>query len=233
MLGLNEFEQAVLEKMLAGEHPVLATLREQSERGRVANRQHSGVGFFCEFELGSDAPALRGNFHIGDVCADLEGLAHGVGLVLFIRDGRLSDVSDEEATRTSPDCTSSQFWPIFDATGVVASGVNVGIVGASPAYTDDQKKLLMSAHAVYGVLYAISAVYGFYETSKCKELKDKFEHDGAQWKPALKEGQPTQPPVESAPTSDVVEPATPPAPAPDAPAPATNATDATDGSDPP
>jgi len=122
-----------------------------------------------------------------------------------------SDLSDEEAIRTSPDCTSNEFWPIFDATGVVASGVNVGLVGASPQYTDDQKKLLMSLHAAYGVLYAASAVYGFYETAKCKELKDKFEHEGAQWKPALKEDASPQPRREVAPEPDVVEPATPPA----------------------
>jgi hypothetical protein len=90
MLGLNEFEETVLATMLTGDHPVLATLREQSKHGRVANRTHSGVGFFCEFELSSDAPLVRGNFHIGDVHADLKGLAHGVGLVLFIREGRLS-----------------------------------------------------------------------------------------------------------------------------------------------
>ena len=90
MFGLNEFEEAVLAKMLTGDHPVLAILREQSARGRVANREHSGVGFFCHFELDRDAPALRGDFHIGDVHAEVEGLAHGVGLVLFIREGRLS-----------------------------------------------------------------------------------------------------------------------------------------------
>ncbi len=99
----------------------------------------------------------------------------------------------------------------------------MGLVSASPQYTDEQKKLLMSLHAAYGVLYAVSAVYGFYETSKCKELKDKFEHEGAQWKPALKEGQPPQPPAETPLSRDVVEPATPPASAPDAPAPATDA----------
>jgi hypothetical protein len=118
-----------------------------------------------------------------------------------------SDVTEEEATRTSPDCTSSQFWPAFDVTGVVASGLNVGLVSASSAYTDDQKKVLMSAHAVYGVLYAISAVYGFSETAKCKNLKDKFASEGAQWKPALKQGPPAQPPA-ATPSADVGEPAT-------------------------
>jgi hypothetical protein len=34
-------------------------------------------------------PTLRGDFHIGDVSGELEGLANGAGFVLFIRDGRL------------------------------------------------------------------------------------------------------------------------------------------------
>lgn len=90
MVDLNDLEQAVLGKLLAGDHPVLATLREQSERARLARRECTGVGFFCEFEVDSNAPMVQGDSSIGDVHAELEGLAHGAGFMLFVRGGRLS-----------------------------------------------------------------------------------------------------------------------------------------------
>lgn len=90
MQGLNHLEHAVIDKLLAGDHPVLATLRRQAEHARVAKRENTGVGFFCDFEVNSDAPTIPRDFQIGDVHAEMEGLAHGAGFVLFVRGGRLS-----------------------------------------------------------------------------------------------------------------------------------------------
>ena len=90
MFDLSEFEQAVVDKLLAGEHVVLATLRRQSECVRVTKRDHSSVGFFCDLEVEVGGPILSGDFQIGDVHAELEGVAHGAGFVLFVRGGRLS-----------------------------------------------------------------------------------------------------------------------------------------------
>lgn len=89
MEGLNTLEQSVIDKLLSGDHPVLAALRMQAERARLVGREHTGVGFFCDFDVPSDVPILKGDFHIGDVKGDLQGLANGAGFVLFIRDGRL------------------------------------------------------------------------------------------------------------------------------------------------
>lgn len=91
MEGLSRFEKAVLDKLLAGDHPVLADLRIQAERGRVTSRDYTGVGFFCAFTI---PPELRvsaiPDFHLGDVNGTVEGLQHGAGFVLFVRNGRLS-----------------------------------------------------------------------------------------------------------------------------------------------
>jgi len=87
MKGLNTLEQSVIDKLLSGDHPVLAALRVQAERARLVGREHTGVGFFCDFDVPSDAPILKGDFHLGDVKGDLQGLANGAGFVLFIRDG--------------------------------------------------------------------------------------------------------------------------------------------------
>jgi hypothetical protein len=91
MEDLNALEQAVLDKLLAGDPPALATLRAQAEKARLFGRELSGVGFFCSFEVPPEAPRLEGlvDFQIDDVDAFVHGLAHGAGFVLFIRDGRL------------------------------------------------------------------------------------------------------------------------------------------------
>jgi hypothetical protein len=89
MEGLNALEQAVLDKLLSGDHPVLAALRIQAEKARLVGREYTGVGFFCDFEVPMDVPILKGDFHLGDVTGELQGLANGAGFVLFIRNGRL------------------------------------------------------------------------------------------------------------------------------------------------
>ena len=96
-----------------------------------------------------------------------------------------SDPSEQEV-QVATDCTSSSTLPVLDVTGTVASGANVALVGASSRWTDDEKKILIPLHLAYGVLYGISAIYGFHETAKCRELKKKFEHDGGTWSPATK-----------------------------------------------
>lgn len=92
MEGLNNFENAVLAKLLAGDHPVLAALRSQAERARLVLRKYTGVGFYCDFALPPDVPPLEKHldFHFGDVNAKIAGLKHGAGFVLFVRDGRLN-----------------------------------------------------------------------------------------------------------------------------------------------
>jgi hypothetical protein len=51
MKGLNELEQAVLDMLLSGDHPVLAKLRAQVKHARVISKKLTGVGFFCSFEV--------------------------------------------------------------------------------------------------------------------------------------------------------------------------------------
>lgn len=88
----TEFERAVLDKLLAGEHPVLAALRLQAATVLVDNREFSGVGFFCTFRVSVNVPqgALEADFHFGDVIAEFEGLEFGAGFVLFVRDGHIA-----------------------------------------------------------------------------------------------------------------------------------------------
>ncbi len=90
MQGLSRLERAVVRKLLAGDHPVLAALRRQANSSRLTRRQKTGVGFFCDFQIQDEAPAVDQDFELGDLHAEVEGLEHGAGFVLFVRGGRLT-----------------------------------------------------------------------------------------------------------------------------------------------
>lgn len=88
---LNEFERAVLNALLSGDGSTLKVLREQARVARLVSRESTGVGIFLNFEVPTSAPSLsERDFAFGDVFAEIEGLRHGAGFVLFVTDGRLS-----------------------------------------------------------------------------------------------------------------------------------------------
>ena len=90
MENLTEFERAVLDKLLAGDHPVLAALQAQARAARLVSRKYTGAGFFLSFDVPLDVPILATkDFHFGDVNAAVDGLQYGAGFVMFVRGGRL------------------------------------------------------------------------------------------------------------------------------------------------
>jgi hypothetical protein len=103
--GLNDLERAALDALLAGDHPVLASLREQLDDCRFKRREFSGVGFFTHVDVDRTrhAPASsRARIVLSDVHASVTGLASGVGFLLFVTDGYLDNL---EA------CTFDEPWP--------------------------------------------------------------------------------------------------------------------------
>lgn len=88
----SALERAVLEMMTDGKHPSLCNLRTQLGALRVASREESGVGFFLNFDVDrvSCPPTEPRNFTVSDVNAEIQGLAHGAGFVLFVRDGYMT-----------------------------------------------------------------------------------------------------------------------------------------------
>ena len=81
----------VMPLLLDGEHPALASLREQYRRAKIGAVELSGAGFFLDFEVPPDAPrAHPANFTGGSALIELAGAPHGAGCALFVRDGVLS-----------------------------------------------------------------------------------------------------------------------------------------------
>jgi hypothetical protein len=90
---LEPLEAAVLVKFLEGDFSGLVGLRAQLAHLTVKSRELTGVGFFTEFEIASEAvpvPLGRGISPLRGVAAKIEGLENGAGFLLFVEDGLLS-----------------------------------------------------------------------------------------------------------------------------------------------
>jgi hypothetical protein len=91
MDALTPFEHDAIDAIVSPEHPVFAALRAQLGSCGVSKREFTGVGFFTSLAVAPEIPSapVRGRLHLGDVEVSAEGLAHGIGLVLFVEEGRL------------------------------------------------------------------------------------------------------------------------------------------------
>jgi len=88
---LEPFEREILDFLLAGDRAPLPGLRTQLEHAVVTERKYTGVGVFTDFDVPRDTPTVRpASFELGDATYELEGVEHGGGVVLFVRDGRLT-----------------------------------------------------------------------------------------------------------------------------------------------
>jgi hypothetical protein len=89
--NIQRLESEAFCLLLDGDDPVLAVLRQQLAYV-VSIRREYNLGFCVYFTLSSDAPRLPGgpSFAISDVYAEIEGVDHGAGFVLFVADGHLS-----------------------------------------------------------------------------------------------------------------------------------------------
>ena len=92
MNNLTTLEQQVLEMLLRGQDEVLTILRQQARRLQVSSRKMTGVGFYTEFALPPDVPHVLGRptFKIGDVNGTADNVSHGLGFLLYVKDGALS-----------------------------------------------------------------------------------------------------------------------------------------------
>jgi|SRR3954468_10000148 hypothetical protein len=89
---LTAIEQRALEMLLVGDREEFVALRAQLNAASVARREYTGVGFFTHFSVPADSTRLktRGQFVIGDLYAEITGLQHDAGFLLFVTDGIIS-----------------------------------------------------------------------------------------------------------------------------------------------
>jgi len=77
--------------LLRGQDEVLAILRQQGKQPQVSSRQGTGVGFYTEFVVPPDVPRVLGRptFKLGDVNGAADNVNHGLGFLLYVKDGAL------------------------------------------------------------------------------------------------------------------------------------------------
>jgi hypothetical protein len=90
MRPLWPIERAALQEF-AGLHPAAAdALRQQITTARVVSFENTGVGFFSALIVDSIAPAISYGSPLGEVHGEVLGVAHGMGFLLFLDNGRVS-----------------------------------------------------------------------------------------------------------------------------------------------
>lgn len=91
MTTLSPLEREVMEKLLNDNDSKFSILREQLKVATVTDRKNTGVGFYVDFFIPSNAPRVSANpsFQISDVVGKLNGELE-VGFVLFVKDGALN-----------------------------------------------------------------------------------------------------------------------------------------------
>lgn len=90
-MSLEDFEKQIVTALLAGDDPVLETLREQYAAASVRGREVTADGFTTWFDVPASAPAVEDEdtLHLDDLQVELEGGDAPVDTALEVAKGRL------------------------------------------------------------------------------------------------------------------------------------------------
>jgi hypothetical protein len=90
MENLSDLERAAIEAIIDEVPNHRLALQEQLRTASVVSRRNTGGGFYAGLATASDAPEIIERKVFGDnVYALIPGLDYGIGLILFMRDGRM------------------------------------------------------------------------------------------------------------------------------------------------
>jgi hypothetical protein len=108
-------ERAVLDLLLSRSEEGYGALRAQVATATVAHREVTGAGFYTDLWVDRTLPASHrdvgnplgeGRDFGDDVYADIEGLEHGAGFLLWLEDGWLSCLEGFSYAEPWPDTVS-------------------------------------------------------------------------------------------------------------------------------
>lgn len=89
-MTFEEFERAVMAALLAGDDPLLKTLRAQYAAASVRGREMTTTGFVTRFEVPSTVEAIdRKLLHLDDLQIELEGARTPADTSVHVHNGRL------------------------------------------------------------------------------------------------------------------------------------------------
>lgn len=91
---LTNFEKEIIEAILKHERDreLADLLFEQYKHLLVKKREFTGVGFYTYFYIPEEGCILNKNLNLklGDIEAEIKGLKHGAGFILYINEGRIT-----------------------------------------------------------------------------------------------------------------------------------------------
>ena len=89
-MTIEEFERAVMAGLLAGDDPLLKTLREQYAAASVRGREMTATGFVTRFDVPASVPAIdRKLLHLDDLQLEIEGAPTPADTSVHVHNGRL------------------------------------------------------------------------------------------------------------------------------------------------
>lgn len=124
MSQIEAFERQVMTALLAGDDPLLATLRKQYEVATVRDRELNANGFVTRFELPESAELIdRKLLHLDDLQVEVEGAKTPVEAALNVHNGRLRSLECtvyEGAFPQSPVITAAWYYGTEKYAGITA-----------------------------------------------------------------------------------------------------------------
>lgn len=91
MMEFTALELAALQAIFSETPELLEALDRQLQGANVTRRQNTGGGFFTDISVADEILAVVSQRVLGNnVYADVNGLQHGVGLILFMEGGKLA-----------------------------------------------------------------------------------------------------------------------------------------------
>ena len=119
-MPLSKFEEDVFEKLIE-RSPLREHLAKQLKAASITKREYTGVGVFIYFRLPQDIQPLEEftNFDLSQVTMEIEGLAHGAGAVLFVRNGFLDMLEFYTYTESWPDKIQNYRLSFVDSSNII------------------------------------------------------------------------------------------------------------------
>lgn len=103
-MTLEEFEKQVMTALLAGDDPLLATLRDQYAAATVRDRERSATGFITRFEVPAGPPPIaRKLLHLDDLQVAIHGTKTPADTSVHVHNGRLRSLECFVYDGTFPD----------------------------------------------------------------------------------------------------------------------------------
>jgi glyoxylase-like metal-dependent hydrolase (beta-lactamase superfamily II) len=89
-MTIDQFERQIMSALLAGDDPILETLRQQYAAATVRGRESKPSGFSTYFDVPSSVPPIdRKLLHLDDLQVELAGAATPADTSVHVENGRL------------------------------------------------------------------------------------------------------------------------------------------------